>query len=394
MNLRSKIAAFAAISAAYASPASAGTSLGVECVLVEEGMVEVDGILDDWGGIEAHTAGTEDAGVTIRCAQTDDYLFLAIHVRDESVIRTSKKARTKQQDTLVLQIGAGRAWSKLHVAPGTRGFEPAMLWRGKKVKAPVQVADSAQEDGWSVELGVPLKKLPAWGPGTPRLVYKLHYLDVDGGSDRSSFDVKGTIRFAGATEVYKSFMRQTKLKRRDVRLDKIANVDGERGVERVIAGGRVVGVLNDEYRYLTLPVQSTSDVLKVRVVDLGGEGRSSIITEYREHGNGGSRDVLAVWNVQSDGSFARTLALEIRKQLGDNVLTNDWKLEPKQGKRGKTVPGYDLVVTAGEVVGWDEDSYEDVPPEDMRAIITPWAEQTSAVYYFEGDQALGGGPPD
>ncbi len=143
--------------------------MGVECVLVEEDMVEVDGMLDDWEGIEAHTAGTKDAGVKIFCAQTDDHLFLAIHVRDESVIRTSKKARSKKQDSLSLRIGAGRAWSILEVAPGTRGFEPAMLWRGKKVKAPVQVADSAQRDGWSVELGVPLKKLAAWGPGTPRL---------------------------------------------------------------------------------------------------------------------------------------------------------------------------------------------------------------------------------
>ena len=393
MKIRSALAAFVAIFVAYATPARAGASLGVECLLVEEDSIEVDGMLDDWEGIEPQSAGSVDAGVKIRCAQTGEHLYLAIHVQDESVIRTSKQANGKKQDNLALQIGAGRAWSKLRISPGTRGFEPATSWHGKKVAAPVQVADSAQSDGWSVELGLPLDKLAAWGAGTPRLVYKLQYVDLDGGSERESFNLKGTLRFAGATEVYKGFMSQAKLERKDVRLDKIADMDGQRGVERVIWGGRVVGVLSDEYRYLSLPVQSTSDVLKVRVVDLDGEGRSSIMTEHREHGNGGSRDVLAVWNMQSNGSFARTLAVEVRKQLGDNVLLNDWKLEPRKGKRGKTVPGYVLVVTAGDVTGWDEDSYDDVPPTDMRAILTPWAEQTSATYRFEGDQAVGGELP-
>jgi len=389
VNRRSTIALFVAISALYANPARAGTAIGVECVLVEEDLIEADGMLDDWGGIKPRTAGSEDAGVKIRCAQTETRLFLAIHVRDDSIIRTSGKATARKQDALTLTVGAGGKWSKMFVAPGTRGFEPVYRWRGKKVKSPVTIADTAQKDGWSVELSVPLEKVSGWGPGTPRVVYKLRYADRDS-SGSSKFNLRGTVRFAGATAVYKSFMSQAKLSRKDVRLDKIADMDGERGVERVIAGGRVVGVLNDEYRYFSLPVQSSSDVLKVKVVDLAGEGRASVLTEYREHGNGGSRDVLAVWNMQSNGGFSRSLAIEVRKQVGDNVLANDWKLEPNKGKRGKTVPGYSLVVSAGEVKGWDEDSFDDVPPEDMRAIITPWAEKTSAVYTFEGGQAFGG----
>jgi hypothetical protein len=118
------------------------------------------------------------------------------------------------------------------------------------------------------------------------------------------------------------------------------------------------------------------------------------VTEYREHGGGGSRDVVAVWALGANGSFARVLAVEVRKQLGGNSLANTWRLEPRTGKRGKRLPGQQLVVEAGEVVGWDEDSFDDVPPEDMRPILTPWAEQTTAVYYFENGQAFGGDPPE
>ena len=97
----------------------------------------------------------------------------------------------------------------------------------------------------------------------------------------------------------------------------------------------------------------------------------------------------------------------MRKQLGDNVLENDWQLQPrpvatkkkkrrrkKRKKKKVRTKGYELIVRPGAVTGWDEDSYDDVPPEDMRPILTPWGEQTSGVYYFEEGQAYGGEPLD
>jgi hypothetical protein len=370
-----------------ASSAAVAKPVGVECALVEADGIEVDGMLDDWSGIDARDTGSDDAGFEIRCAQSEDRLFLALTVRDDSVIRTSKNAKRRDQDFLALSIGAGGAWSRLKVFPGTRGYEPIYTWRGGKVKAPAAVADSLQPNGWAVELGVPLTQLARWGRGTPRLRFAIDYVDRDDGKNKGRVKQTGTIRFAGSTAVYLSFMEQVRLSYKDKLIDTLVNIDGARGVERVIVAGKVVGVITDEYRYLTLPVQSASDVHKVKVVDLAGEGRASIVTHYREHGNGGSRDVLAVWNLQADGSFARSLAVEVRKQMGNNSLTANWRLQKRKGKRAR---GYELIVEAGEVVGWDEDSFDDVPPEDMQPIITPWAEETSATFHFEGDQAIGG----
>jgi len=396
-----KTAVFAVILVTYLYPgeAAAAPALGVECVLVEPDSVQIDGLLDDWGGLKQQSSGA----FGIRCAQTEDRLFLSVTIQDETVIRTSPKANNPKQDKLTLSIGAGKKRSRLVVLPGTRGFEPVKTWRGKPAPDDV-AADSMQRTGWAVELSVPLKQLAGWGRGTPKLQYELDYRDRRDGSKVARVKLAGTIRFAGATEVYRSFMAQTHLSRKDVRVDKLVDLDGDGGVERVVAGGKYVGVLNDQYSFLTLPVKSARDVIAVKVVDLAGEGRASVVTQYREHGNGGSRDVLAVWNLQGNGNFARSLAIEVRKQVGDNVLENAWRLEkigkePKKGKRrpkkGKRrTKGYELIVEAGEVTGWDEDSYDDVPPEDMRPILLPWAEQTSAVFTFEGNQAFGGDPID
>jgi hypothetical protein len=381
----------------WISDAEAGR-YGVECTGVEDDVFEIDGMIDDWRGVRERKVAQGDEAMTIRCAASDRRLFLLVTVRDDRVIRNGPP-RKPGQDQLRVAIGPGTGWSELSVLPGTRGFESVRTWLGKPVGGAVEVQDSLQEDGWSMEAALPLQQLRGHGPGTPKLEYRITYADVDDRGKPAQRHAAGTIRFPGATAVYLAFMRQTGLRRSDVTLDTLVNVDRAAGVERVIAGGNIVGILSDEFRYLTLPVQSAKDVLGVKVVDLGGHGRSSIVTQYRQHGNGGSRDVVAIWNVGGNGAFERGLAFEVRKQMGQYLLTNEWRLQApgaskKRGGKGKRAArrGLDLVVEVGEVRGWDEDSFHDQPPADMRGILTPWGEQQSAVYHFEGEQSFGGAP--
>ncbi len=394
MKSATTLAIFIVFSTLYLCPREAeARRYGVECALVEDGLVEVDGMIDDWAGIKGRRHGGADSGFEVRCAHTESTLFMAVSVRDDTIVRTSKRPKPSGQDRLTLSLGAPKPGSQVEVYPGTRGFEPIARWLGRAAKAPVQIVDSQQPDGWSVEVALPLSKISGWGRGTPKLEFAIAYGDADGGSKRSSAKMAGTIRFAGATNVYKSFMHQTKLRRGDIKVDKLVNLDGARGVERVIAGGNVIGVLTDEYRYVTLPVTSPSDVVQIKVVDLGGSGKSSIVAHYRQHGNGGSREVVAVWNLLPTGNFNRTLAFEVRKEMDGYLLANTWRLAPKKAKRGKrTVPGYDIVVEVAEVEGWDEDNYGETPAEDLRPILTPWGDQQSAVYHFEGDTYFGGEP--
>lgn len=378
-------------------------SAGPVCDVAEAGVITVDGLLDEWRGTSAHDVRglSRDASFSVRCARDVRRLYVAIAVRDQKLVRRrGKQARARQEDNLHIRLSAigGRA-GELQVFPGVDGIEPVRTWRGGALPGWLEIEDTLQENGWSVELSVPLGKVPRLGKGAPGLKARVSYWDADGpgqGGKRDAATFDGMLTFRAAADLFTSFLQATNLSPGDVRMDVFADVDGATGVERVVAGGTVLGVLGEGFGYLTLPVQSARDVSRVEVVDLRGDGISSILTVLRQHGNGGSRDLLVVWGVSGRGTFERILAAEVRKEMGGKVLANRWSLVPKGALRGEAAQdqGRDLLIEVSEadVQGWSADSFREVPAADAHTILVPWSGQTSAVFSFEGNTALGGEP--
>lgn len=362
---------------------------GHVCQRVATGTIEVDGMIDDWRGFRGRDAGSGgDHAFALRCAYDDANLYVALDVADDRVIRTG---RGKRQDRVSVSLRApgGRAVS-VRAFPGTRGFEP-------KVSKPrwIDVADSLQPAGFSIELGVPLRKLDAWSRTVPVLVADFRFSDVDStsrGRDGSA-RFNGRLHFSGAVAVYRQFLKSAGLRGVRARLDTYADVDLGDGAERIISAGAVIGVLSDRFTFMKLPVASPADVLSVRVVRFGG-GRSQILAHYRQRGNG-SREIVAVWQVGAT-RFEKLLAVEVKKELGNRSITNRWSLEPagkyRRLRRGQRARGHDLVIEAGEAIGFDKDNYRESRATDAVPILLPWAEQTSAVYYLEGGRLTGGEP--
>ncbi len=380
---------FAVISCLYLLGAGSAEAAGTICDQVGPDMFVVDGMLDDWREIRSFRAGGDDPGFDLRCAYDDKNLYLSVDVRDKSMRRTGKK-----QDHLKINLSAGGKRASLTAYPGYKGTPPKRRWGGGKVPRWVEVEDTKQPRGWSLELAMPLARLDGWGQKSPALCAEVAYADADwDGEGIHPARFAGTLHFSWARGVYRGFLRAAHLSRSDIRLDTLAEVTGTPGRERVIAGGSVIGVLSDGFTYLTLPVSSPKDVLAVKVVDLAGDGTSALLAHYRQRGNGGSRDIVAVWYLEGS-NFSQILAVEVRKQLGDRVLSNRWYLTPKgkfrKGKHDKR--GYDLVVEAGDVEGWDEDNYNEIPAPDVKPILQPWEDKTSAVYFFHGNVVEGGDP--
>jgi|GEM_PF-5604178 len=372
------------------SVSGAAAAPGVECVLVEDGLVELDGLVDDWEGIESTRYGVGDGAFAARCAQTDREAFFLIEVADADVLRTGG-ARKASQDQLTMHVGANDRWSKLLVLPGTRGFEPVFRWNGRPLGKGVRALDSLQDRGWAVEVAVPLSRLANWGPSTGALRLRIDYRDRDGGGARVVTG-RGALFFAGAVDAYESFRKQVGLGRPAI--DRLVDLDGEPGVERLVVGKAFVGVLSNTYGYVQLPVASPDDVLDVKVVDLGGRGRASVITHVRQRGGGGSRDLVALWTATSAGTIQRMMAFEVRKAAQGNSIDNTWELVPRRskGKRGRRGAGggFDIVHRAGTATGWNGDNFVEVPATDARSILLPWGEQTSRVYHVEDGAAFGG----
>jgi len=196
---------------------------------------------------------------------------------------------------------------------------------------------------------------------------------------------EGSLVLEEADALLHEFLGTVKLRRGDVALDVTAEVDGVPGAERVVWAGRYVGILGQGFAYIELPAASAKDVLEVRVVDLAGDGKSNVLARYIERGNGGSREVLAVWNIRNQ-TIGRIFAHEIGKTFGRARLTNVWELVPKKGKRR----GHDLVIRAGAAAGVTPDTWNETPAEDMVPVLLPWAEKTKEIWRFDNDEVSGG----
>ena len=387
--------------AAEAAAAQGAAPANHTCQAVEDGVVEVDASLDDWRGLAPLRRGARsaDASFELRCAFDAGQLYLSVRLRDERLIRSARRgAGGRGEDALHLSLRAGAAPWTMTFFPGTSGFQ-ARREAGHGARAD----DSLLDDGWQIELAVPLRRIPGWGGPTPLLLGEVSYADVDrpgaAAEDRPSF--RGALHFSTHQPALRGFLSTAGLSPGVLRLDQLAQLDGLPGSERAVAGGRFLGVLTDSFAFIQLPLESPGDLRRVELIDFDGDGRSSLLAHYVERGGGGSREVVTVWRVNAAGELERALGLEVALELGGRKLVNRWSLvaagsrraggkSPRRARNGPARP-VDIVVEVApeDNAGWDAASFARVTPSpDARPILTPWAGKRAVVYYFDGEQAL------
>jgi len=364
---------------------SAAAAESHTCTHVEDDQFSIDGMLDDWKGFRGKrpAGGNVDRDFVLRCAYDAEHLYMSINIRDDRVFRT-RRARANFEDSITVHLSAGKKVVKLRYFPGSGRTKP----NRKGVPKSVEVEDSLQPKGLSFEAAFELSKIPGWAPSVPMLNATVAYHDSDG-KRIDTIKFAGPLHFSAAASTYRSFLRASRLRKKNIRLDVLADVDPGKGVERVIVGGTLIAILSESYTWMNLPVASVRDILDVKVVDLSGDGRSSIIAHYRQSGNGGVREIVSVWQVKGNGEFETILAFEVAKSMGGNKLRSSWKLVPKpvkrkRGKRKRRTKGFTIHIEAGAAVGWDEDNYFERPAPDAKPILLPWSDNTTAVWSFDG----------
>jgi hypothetical protein len=122
-----------------------------------------------------------------------------------------------------------------------------------------------------------------------------------------------------------------------------------------------------------MPASAAADVIKVELLPLGPKGSQIISALVRQIGNGGSRDLLMLWTVWS-GQLQPLVAIEVKKEMGGNVLEATWKIA--KGKKGP-----ELVVEPKPAIGFTADNFNEVPAEDADAIIVPWDDKKAGIAY-------------
>src|SRR5688500_2413295 len=172
---------------ASAGPARAGHI----CELVEAGVLEVDGDVDEWRDLRSLKRGHGDAGASyeMRCGYDAKRLYVMVRVKDDRVYRTGKGGGESDDNIVVTLVAAdGRSPWWLRFWPGTGGFKAK-----KDGGRGAQAVDTLLEDGWALEASVPLSGIPGWGPSTPLVRGEVTYRDVDA----PGAGVAATHRFRG-----------------------------------------------------------------------------------------------------------------------------------------------------------------------------------------------------
>ncbi|MEO8707199.1 MAG: hypothetical protein ABI867_44640 [Kofleriaceae bacterium] len=198
-----------------------------------------------------------------------------------------------------------------------------------------------------------------------------HDSDQATGGDTTEVTLAATIELGDRKDLLDDFLRATRLKRSDLRIDQLADLDPDRrGKERVVAGGSVIGVLTDQFAYVTLP---PGDVRKIDLLPLGTRGQQVVTALVRQTGNGGTRDLLLLWTVWS-GQLQPLASIEVRKELGSNVLESTWKIV-----HGAKSP--ELWVEPKPAVGFTADTFNEEPAKDVDGIALPWDPKKGGTAY-------------
>jgi hypothetical protein len=230
--------------------------------------------------------------------------------------------------------------------------------------------------------------VPGWSPGVAQVRGAIAVADCDSkaplrtdvvmSTDESRTRVTGAFVLSEGQELLGAFLEQVGAKRGDIQFNKMADMGGDPGLERVLRIGKTVGVIGKEYLYFEIPVADVRDIKEFRLLDLAGDGKSSVVVRYVERGGGGSRDVLAVWKIVGP-NFRRTFAAEVAKQQGASKIENRYQWVA----RGRA---HDLRIEAGSAQGFGPDSYREAPASDMVPILLPWDGPKHAHFRFKGDE--------
>ena len=336
----------------------------VRCDDQSNAELSVDGMLDDWKSnqVLARIGAPADGAIALKCSWDGTSLGLALELADDRVVRVPGSSRGHEDRVDISLAVAGGKPIAIVVYPGTAIAKEKIL-----APAKVSAADSLQPNGFSVEAKIPASRVPGFSASTPAFELRITFHDSDqaAGGDETDLVLATTVELGDKKDLLDDFLREVRLKRSDVKLDAMAELDPDRkGKERIVAGGTVIGVLTDQFAYVTLPVPKPSDVREVKLVPLGTRGLQVVEAVVRQNGNGGSRDLLMLWTVWS-GQLQPLGQIEVRKEQGPNVLESQWAI-------GKGRKGPELVVTPKPAVGWTAGTWNEEAASDADPILVPW----------------------
>jgi hypothetical protein len=390
-----------------ASRASADPAL--LCERIEDGLISVDGLRQDWQPLKATPLGAgqvvvgdkdtwnvADVAATVKCGYDDKAVFLLAEVTDDDLVRTARAGDQEDRLELVFDAGDGKTLSTLRIHGASATQKGKYQWVGKPGGAAkaLKVAIVRLEKGYAVELRLGAGAAPGVVVGSPLFRMTLRLVDVDGkpaaqpktvlATGGSTLADLGTVEFDAARQTFAKFLQDKGLSSGNVLLNEVGQFVTGAATERLVIAGNFIALMGEDVSrgggYFAMPVPLTgkqADVLRFRTIDLDGNGTKEIMVVVRQQGTQGLvRDILFVLRYQDKGGFDALLAHEVAKRQPGNELINVYATVPRKPR------GFELEMKVGTNTGWTKDNFHPTGGERLEGILVPWEGSQEKVFLF------------
>src|SRR5205823_3000405 len=136
-----------------------------------------------------------------------------------------------------------------------------------------------------------------------------HDSDAAAGGSDHDLDLPVTIELGDRKDLLDDFLKTVRLKRADIKLDTLAELDPDRrGKERLVAGGTVIGVLTDQFAYVAEGTKGP-EVWVTRKPAVGGPAET-----WNEAPADDADPIALPWDMKSGGTAYTLTGKELTRR--------------------------------------------------------------------------------
>ncbi len=337
----------------------------------------------DWVSLEFDAKGSSTANdIAARATVAYDGrgLYVAADVTDDKLVGGG--------DFVELLLGIpGGSIASFRLYPGVAGDSRAQAKdkAGRKISG-AKIVEAPKSRGYTLEAFIPWRAVPR--SSTIRIGYRgaLYVHDADaskrvdtiiGSADTRSYAGLPPLSTMTELSLGSGLLRERNI-RKAPRFNLMANVVGDKLLERVLVYDRFLVVLGPGYRngeqyyYRDL---GTSTIAKLEVKDFTGDGMADLRIDKTVRGSGGTVGVVEVLSYHGGGETpVAVFAQEIRLQLDDGgEISNDISVSGS-GSRTK------IRIGAGKASGIDKANFVSASSTGASPVLLPWGSVASQIF--------------
>lgn len=336
----------------------------------------------DWRKLSYEAKGSPDDDLEARATVCYDEkgFYVAADVNDDKVVSGG--------DHVELLLGIpGGTLAAFRLYPGVAGKSKARAKdKSGRAISGAKIVEAPKSNGYTLEAFIPWKSVPK--SSTIRVGYRggLFVHDADrssrasaiiGTTDARSYGSLPPISTMSELALGSGLLRKRNIQKAP-RYNLMANVVGDKLLERVLVYDRFLVVLGPGYRrgeqYYFRDL-GTADVPKLEVKDFTGDGLADFLVERSITGDKGSVDVFEVLSyVDGDEVPTAVFGQEIRLSLdGGGSITNVVKIS---GSGSRTT----IKLEPGKASGIDKARFERASSTGATPVLVPWGTIASQTY--------------